>query len=82
MVRLPGEGGQFIALYETVSPDPSVLEFTADLKWVATFLLRHAGLREAGSLRPEDLQPENQGHAGGAPRRHRAERHGETAPHH
>lgn len=29
----------FIALYETLSPDPSVLEFTADLKWVATFLL-------------------------------------------
>lgn len=29
----------FIALYETLSPDPSVLEFTQDLKWVATFLL-------------------------------------------
>jgi type I restriction enzyme R subunit len=29
----------FIALYETLSPDPSILEFTADLKWVATFLL-------------------------------------------
>lgn len=29
----------FIALYETLSPDPSVLEFTADLKWVANFLL-------------------------------------------
>ena len=28
----------FIGLYEAVSPDPSVLEFTADLKWVATFL--------------------------------------------
>jgi type I restriction enzyme R subunit len=29
----------FIALYETLSPDPSILEFTEDLKWVATFLL-------------------------------------------
>ncbi|OWV91025.1 type I restriction endonuclease subunit R [Rhizobium sp. R693] len=29
----------FITLYETLSPDPSVLEFTADLKWVANFLL-------------------------------------------
>ncbi|WP_159946336.1 type I restriction endonuclease subunit R [Rhizobium sp. 18065] len=29
----------FIALYETLSPDPSVLEFTTDLKWVANFLL-------------------------------------------
>ncbi len=29
----------FIALYETLSPDPSVLEFTADLKWVANFLI-------------------------------------------
>lgn len=29
----------FIALYETLSPDPSILDFTADLKWVATFLL-------------------------------------------
>lgn len=29
----------FIALYETLSPDPSILEFTADLKWVANFLL-------------------------------------------
>ncbi|MEW9537556.1 HsdR family type I site-specific deoxyribonuclease [Agrobacterium radiobacter] len=29
----------FIALYETLSPDPSVLDFTADLKWVANFLL-------------------------------------------
>ncbi len=28
----------FIALYETLSPDPSVLEFTADLKWIASFL--------------------------------------------
>jgi len=29
----------FIAAYETLSPDPSVLEYTADLKWVASFLL-------------------------------------------
>lgn len=29
----------FIALYETLSPDPSVLDFTRDLKWVASFLL-------------------------------------------
>lgn len=29
----------FIALYETLSPDPSVLEFTAELKWIANFLL-------------------------------------------
>ncbi|WP_062231817.1 type I restriction endonuclease subunit R [Aureimonas sp. N4] len=29
----------FIALYETLSPDPSILDFTADLKWVANFLL-------------------------------------------
>ncbi|MBB4122968.1 type I restriction endonuclease subunit R [Martelella radicis] len=28
----------FIALYETLSPDPSVLEFTSDLKWIANFL--------------------------------------------
>jgi len=33
-----GKGRDFIAAYEAVSPDPSVLEFTADLKWVATFL--------------------------------------------
>ncbi|MGR9385181.1 type I restriction endonuclease subunit R [Rhizobium leguminosarum] len=29
----------FIALYETLSPDPNVLDFTTDLKWVANFLL-------------------------------------------
>ncbi|MGO4527267.1 type I restriction endonuclease subunit R [Microvirga sp. 2MCAF35] len=29
---------EFIGLYEAVSPDPSILEFTADLKWVAVFL--------------------------------------------
>lgn len=29
---------EFIGLYEAVSPDPCVLEFTADLKWVALFL--------------------------------------------
>lgn len=29
---------EFIAAYEAVSPDPSVLEFTGDLKWIATFL--------------------------------------------
>jgi type I restriction enzyme, R subunit len=29
----------FIALYETLSPDPSVLEYTADMKWVAVFLV-------------------------------------------
>ncbi|WP_377848932.1 type I restriction endonuclease subunit R [Bosea sp. UC22_33] len=29
---------EFIAAYEAVSPDPCVLEFTDDLKWVATFL--------------------------------------------
>ncbi len=29
---------EFITLYEEVSPDPAILEFTADLKWVATFL--------------------------------------------
>jgi type I restriction enzyme R subunit len=29
---------EFICLYEAVSPDPSVLEFTADLKWLAAFL--------------------------------------------
>jgi len=29
----------FIALLETLSPDPSALDFTRDLKWVATFLL-------------------------------------------
>jgi type I restriction enzyme R subunit len=28
----------FIAAYEAVSPDPSVLDFREDLKWVATFL--------------------------------------------
>lgn len=28
----------FIALYQAVSPDPSMLEFTPDLKWIATFL--------------------------------------------
>ena len=33
-----GKAREFIGLYEAVSPDPSVLEFTADLKWVATFL--------------------------------------------
>ncbi|MBB3772522.1 type I restriction enzyme R subunit [Angulomicrobium tetraedrale] len=34
-----GRARSFIALYETLSPDPSVLDFTADLKWVASFLL-------------------------------------------
>jgi type I restriction enzyme, R subunit len=29
---------EFIGLYEAVSPDPSILEFTTDLKWVAAFL--------------------------------------------
>ncbi|MBN2751405.1 MAG: type I restriction endonuclease subunit R [Rhodospirillaceae bacterium] len=29
---------EFIAIYETLSPDTSVLEFTDDLKWVACFL--------------------------------------------
>lgn len=29
---------EFIGLYEAVSPDPGILEFTADLKWVAAFL--------------------------------------------
>ncbi|WP_243369725.1 type I restriction endonuclease subunit R [Microvirga solisilvae] len=29
---------EFIGLYEAVSPDPSILEFTANLKWIATFL--------------------------------------------
>src|SRR5688572_28111921 len=29
---------EFIGLYEAVSPDPAVLEFTDDLKWVAIFL--------------------------------------------
>lgn len=29
---------EFIAVYETLSPDTSVLEFTDDLKWVANFL--------------------------------------------
>lgn len=29
---------EFIGLYEAVSPDPVVLEFTDDLKWVAIFL--------------------------------------------
>lgn len=33
-----GKARDFIAAYEAVSPDPSVLEFTADLKWVATCL--------------------------------------------
>ena len=33
-----GKARDFIAMYEAVSPDPTVLEFTADLKWVATFL--------------------------------------------
>jgi type I restriction enzyme R subunit len=28
----------FIGLYEAVSPDPSVLEYTSDLKWIAIFL--------------------------------------------
>ncbi|GJE73112.1 hypothetical protein CHKEEEPN_4675 [Methylorubrum podarium] len=30
---------EFIGLYEAISPDPSVLEFTADLKWIAVFLI-------------------------------------------
>jgi type I restriction enzyme, R subunit len=29
---------EFVSLYEAVSPDPSILEFTSDLKWVAAFL--------------------------------------------
>lgn len=29
---------EFIGLYEAVSPDPAVLEFTDDLKWVVVFL--------------------------------------------
>ena len=29
---------EFIGLYEAISPDPAVLEFTDDLKWVAIFL--------------------------------------------
>jgi len=33
-----GKARDFIAAYEAVSPDPTVLAFTDDLKWVATFL--------------------------------------------
>jgi type I restriction enzyme R subunit len=33
-----GKARDFIAAYESVSPDPVVLDFTDDLKWVATFL--------------------------------------------
>lgn len=33
-----GKARDFVAAYEAVSPDPAVLEFTEDLKWVATFL--------------------------------------------
>lgn len=33
-----GKAKGFIAAYEAVSPDPAVLEFSDDLKWVATFL--------------------------------------------
>jgi type I restriction enzyme R subunit len=29
---------EFIGSYEAVSPDPSVLEFTSDLKWIGAFL--------------------------------------------
>jgi type I restriction enzyme R subunit len=32
------KGRDFITAYEAVSPDPAVLEFTDDLKWVAAFL--------------------------------------------
>lgn len=30
---------EFVGAYEAVSPDPSVLDYKADLKWVASFLL-------------------------------------------
>lgn len=30
---------KFTRLYDALSPDPTVLEFTADMKWVAAFLL-------------------------------------------
>ncbi|WP_343685592.1 DUF6880 family protein [Asticcacaulis sp.] len=30
---------KFTRLYDALSPDPSVLEFTADMKWIAAFLL-------------------------------------------
>ncbi|SOE01506.1 type I restriction endonuclease subunit R [Caenispirillum bisanense] len=33
-----GKAKGYIAAYEAVSPDPAVLEFSDDLKWVATFL--------------------------------------------
>lgn len=32
------KGKEFVRAYEALSPDPAVLDFTADLKWVAGFL--------------------------------------------
>ncbi|MBU6428602.1 MAG: DUF3387 domain-containing protein, partial [Cyanobacteria bacterium REEB65] len=32
------KGKEFIAAYTTLSPDPFVLEYTRDMKWVATFI--------------------------------------------
>ena len=43
----------FIRAYEAVSPDPVVLEYREDLKWVAGFLpygTLHFGMKEGGSL--------------------------------
>nr|WP_196242078.1 type I restriction endonuclease subunit R [Azospirillum oleiclasticum] len=37
-IEFRNKAREFIGLYEAVSPDPCVLEFTADLKWVALFL--------------------------------------------
>jgi len=34
-----GKAREFIGVYEAVSPDPSVLDYAADLKWIAMFLL-------------------------------------------
>ena len=34
-----GKAREFIGAYEAVSPDPSVLDYTADMKWIALFLL-------------------------------------------
>lgn len=36
--KFKAKAHDFIVMYEALSPDPSVLEFTADLKWVATFI--------------------------------------------
>ncbi|SMH55152.1 M48 metallopeptidase family protein [Azospirillum agricola] len=68
-IEFRNKAREFIGLYEAVSPAPCVLEFTADLKWVALFLhvadlVRRHG--EPNGLKPKDARVKDQKHVWGS----------------